>query len=85
MKTYKILVLNDGETWGGIDGASICVISEADHSALCDGSKDVRDIEPIAEIGLSDDTEKFRCINHQSNGTCLECGRDVDTDDQECN
>lgn len=57
MKTYKILVLNDGETWGGIDGASICIISEADHDALCEGEKNIGDIVPIAEIGLRDDTE----------------------------
>ena len=55
-KTYRILVLNDGETWGGVEGASICVISEEDHDALCTGEKEPKDIEPIAEIGLNDST-----------------------------
>ena len=58
MKTYRILVLNDGETWSGVDGASICVISKEDHDALCTGEKDVHDIEPIAEIALRDSTEE---------------------------
>lgn len=65
MKIYKILVLNDGETWGGLDGASVCIISEADHDALCDGSKDVCDIQPIVEIGLSDNTEDEDSIQRQ--------------------
>jgi len=55
-KTYRILVLNDGETWGGVEGASICVISEEDHDALCEGTKGVHEVKPIAEIGLSDTT-----------------------------
>ena len=50
-----ILVLNDGDTWSGVDGCSICLITEEDHEALCQGSEP-SDITPILEIGLSDVT-----------------------------
>ena len=57
MKT--IIVMNDGETWGGVDGVSILTISEEDHDALCTGEKTPGDVTPIgAEIGLNIFTRK---------------------------
>lgn len=52
--TYKIVVLNDGSTYSGVDGAAILVISEADHDALANDEIDVDDIKPIARIELSE-------------------------------
>jgi len=33
----QILVMNDGETWGGVDGAYIIDITEDQHNRLCEG------------------------------------------------
>lgn len=68
MKTYKILVLDDGETWGGIDGASIRVITEEDHDSLCDGSKEVHEIKPIEQIAVNGPT-KVEFLFAYSDGT----------------
>lgn len=54
-KTYAILVMDDGETWGGVEGASICLITEEDHERLSEG-ENVSDIHPIFEMGLADYT-----------------------------
>lgn len=32
----QILVMNDGATWGSVDGAYIIDITEDQHDALCD-------------------------------------------------
>ena len=55
-ETYAILVLNDGETWGGVDGASICIITEDQYNDLIDGREDAASINPIFEMGLRDYT-----------------------------
>lgn len=54
-RPIAIIVLDDGETWGGIDGASICFITEEQHESLCDGSS-VTDMDPVFELGLADVT-----------------------------
>lgn len=56
MKTHAILVMDDGETWGGVEGASICLITEEDLERLTEGDLDVKDIRPIFEMGLTDYT-----------------------------
>ena len=33
----QILVMNDGLTWGSVDGAYIIDITEEQHDALCEG------------------------------------------------
>ena len=33
----QILVMNDGTTWGSVDGAYIIDITEEQHNALCEG------------------------------------------------
>ena len=33
----QILVMNDGTTWGSVDGAYIIDITEEQHDALCEG------------------------------------------------
>lgn len=58
MKTHAIVVLNDGETWAGVDGSSICIITEAELQALIDGDINVYDIQPMLEIMLKDLTPK---------------------------
>ena len=55
-RPIAIIVLDDGETWGGIDGASICFITEEQHESLCDGSILPRFTEPVFELGLADVT-----------------------------
>ena len=55
-KTHAILVMDDGETWGGVEGASICLITEEDLERLTEGDLDVKDIRPIFEMGLADYT-----------------------------
>ena len=59
-ETYAILVLNDGETWGGVDGASICIITEDQYNDLIDGREDAASINPIFEMGLRDYTAANR-------------------------
>lgn len=54
--TQAILVLDDGETWSGIDGASICLITEDQYNDLIDGKEDAASINPIFEMGLRDYT-----------------------------
>ena len=55
-KTHAILVMDDGETWGGVEGASICLITEEDLERLTEGDLDVNDLHPIFEMGLADYT-----------------------------
>ena len=55
-ETYAILVLNDGETWSEIDGASICIIDRRTYNDLCDGSEEPHTINPMFEMGLRDYT-----------------------------
>jgi len=55
-ETYAILVLNDGETWSEVDGASICIINRNSYNDLCDGEVDAASITPIFEMGLRDYT-----------------------------
>jgi|1_EtaG_2_1085319.scaffolds.fasta_scaffold22890_6 hypothetical protein len=57
MNGMWILVLDDGETYSGVDGASLCIISEEQHELLCEGHS-VSDITPLFELGLRDFTMK---------------------------
>ncbi|QDP45927.1 MAG: hypothetical protein Tp1125DCM238401_40 [Prokaryotic dsDNA virus sp.] len=52
---HVIVVLDDGETYSGIDGASVCIITDEQHEKLCEGYS-LSDIDPVIEIGLSDCT-----------------------------
>ena len=54
-ETLAILVMDDGETWGGIDGASICLITPEDHEKLMEGMEPC-DLDPVFELGLRDFT-----------------------------
>jgi hypothetical protein len=56
LKIVPILVMDDGETWGGVDGASICIISVEEYEALSDGIIDVSWLKPMFEMGLRDYT-----------------------------
>tara|TARA_A100001201_G_scaffold100472_1_gene86396 strand:+ start:403 stop:606 length:204 start_codon:yes stop_codon:yes gene_type:complete len=56
VKTHAILFLNDGETWSGVDGASICLITEDQMNDLIDETTQPEDITPIFELGLRDYT-----------------------------
>ena len=51
-----ILVMDDGETWSGVDGASICLITDRQYNDLIDGKEDPASINPIFEMGLRDYT-----------------------------
>lgn len=56
MKHATIVILNDGETWTIVDGCSLAVITEADLQELENGSKEVKDLRPIMELGIRDIT-----------------------------
>ncbi len=47
-----IVVLNDGETYTDAKGCSIVVIKNEDADLLARGQVNVKDITPIAEIGI---------------------------------
>jgi hypothetical protein len=53
MKMLAILVLNDGESWSGVDGCSVQLISEKSHEDLCNGAEPT-DISPIATFSLGE-------------------------------
>jgi hypothetical protein len=55
--TVAILINDDGETWSGVDGASICLISDKQHQELIEGTISTGDLKPIFELGLRDYTE----------------------------
>ena len=55
-KTHAILAMADGETWGDVEGASVCLITEEDLERLIEGDLDVEDLRPIFEMGLADYT-----------------------------
>ena len=55
-ETHAILVLNDGETWSEIDGASICIIDRNTFNSLLNGTEEANTINPIFEMGLRDYT-----------------------------
>ena len=50
-----IIVLDDGETYSGVDGASICLITPEDHEKLMEGMEPC-DLDPVFELGLRDYT-----------------------------
>lgn len=56
MRTHTIVVLGDGETWDILNGCSICVITDAELTALQDEEMSPRDLTPMAEIGLREMT-----------------------------
>lgn len=62
-KTIPILIMDDGETWSGVDGASICLVSEEDHDRLIDGILRPCDLDPILELGLKDYTTYAKSPN----------------------
>ena len=53
---YAILVLNDGTSWTGIDGSSICIITAEDHKELCAGMCPSDIDDPVFEMRLTDCT-----------------------------
>lgn len=53
MKTYTLIVLSDGETYSGLDGASIITISEEEYEKLEWGTP-IGELEVISEILLRD-------------------------------
>jgi hypothetical protein len=52
MKTIAIVVC--GDTWFGLEDASICIITELEHDNLGDGKIRTRDLHPIHEFTLKD-------------------------------
>jgi len=53
-----ILINDDGATWCGVDGASVCLISREEYEALADGIIDTGELKPVFELGLRDYTER---------------------------
>lgn len=54
MKLYRLIVLDDGETYSSVDGASMIVIDDKTMTALEEGTVRICDINPIAEILFKD-------------------------------
>ncbi len=52
-----ILVLNDGTTWSGVDGSSICIITDEDLEHLNDGLCPSELDSPLFELRLTDCTD----------------------------
>jgi len=57
-ETVTILIMDDGETWGGVEFASLCTISKEEYMALCDGLITCGDLKPMLELVLRDYTIK---------------------------
>lgn len=51
-KLHTILVAFDGDTWGDVDGASICIITDEDRKRLESGEITPGDLKPLTEIML---------------------------------
>ncbi len=51
-----IIFLSDGHTWTEISGSSICIVKDDDVILLRDGLISPQSLEPIFEIGLSNET-----------------------------
>ncbi len=49
--THTIVVLDDGETYSGADGATLQVITDAQHEDLCEGAEP-DDLEPVAAYDI---------------------------------
>ena len=58
-----IIVLDDGETYSGVDGASICLITPEDHEKLMTEELDACDLDPVFELGLRDYTTYAKSPN----------------------
>lgn len=52
-----IIVLDDGTTYSGVDGASICLITPDDHEKLMTEELDASELIPVFELGLRDYTQ----------------------------
>ena len=52
-----IIVLDDGDTYSGVDGASICLITPDDNEKLMTEELSVSDLIPVFELGLRDFTQ----------------------------
>ena len=52
-KTHTIVVFPDGQTWNTLDGCRILTITSETLRDLCDDWINAGDVEPIAEIILS--------------------------------
>ena len=50
-----IIVLDDGDTYSGVDGASICLITNEQHEELMEGMEP-SDLTPVFELGFRDFT-----------------------------
>ena len=49
-----LIVLDDGETYSGLDGCSIVLITNDQHTQLCNEEVRLRDIKPVSEFMLQD-------------------------------
>lgn len=53
-RTETIVILQDGETYSGLDQCSICIITEDEAQLLADGEIECGDLHPVAEILLKE-------------------------------
>jgi len=63
LKTVPILIMDDGETWSGVNGSSICLISVDEYEALSDGLIKVSELNPMLELGIRDYTLEKGNVN----------------------
>lgn len=60
--TVSIAIVTDGETWFGLQGSQIMILSPSEYEALCEGAR-IREITP----------EKILCVEEVDQ--CPGCGK----------
>jgi len=53
-ETVSVVVLNDGETFSGLEGCCIVVLTKDQLERVSNGSEKIYDVTPILEIGLNE-------------------------------
>ena len=60
MRTVSIVVLQDGETYSGLDKCEIMVITEEDSEALAAGEISLDELRPIFEMEMREFDNGYR-------------------------
>lgn len=79
MKFHTVIVLSDGDTYGELDGASICVFDDKTMQEIMEGRERMIDANPILEFGLKD-WSPIAVVNdnppHIVKAHCVMCGKE---------
>lgn len=80
-KTHAIVILSDGENWSTLSGCTILVIDDKQFDDLCNDRILVKDLKPVAEIGLENPDEGDD-LDPPRGGQWVDDGSDDDDDDE---